>query len=163
MYICSDTNVWLDFHEIGHLEFPFRLQHQYYISRNTFIDEFLESEQLKVDQLEQGLQLADLTEEEYEEALAFREKYHGVSLYDAFAFAVAKKRDWVLLSGDMPLRRAAKAEGVECRGTIWICDQLKEQGKVTDVEYKNMIDNFIDSVLRYKRRLPLDELQRRSK
>ena len=34
----------------------------------------------------------------------------------------------ILLTGDKPLREAAKNEHVPCRGTIWLVSQMIEQG-----------------------------------
>ncbi|MDD3058438.1 MAG: hypothetical protein PHO72_08955 [Sphaerochaeta sp.] len=161
MFISSDTNVWIDFYEIGHLELPFRLDYQYYMSCDTFREEFLKSEEMKTDLMKYGLRMADVTDEEYKEANIYQTRYPALSLYDSFALAIAKKRGWVLLTGDKPLRKAADKEGVECHGTIWIYDQLKEQSKVTDVEYSTIIEALIRAVQNGQCRLPITELQNR--
>ncbi len=163
MYISSDTNIWIDFHEIDRLGLPFQLQFRYFISRPTFKEELLQPEELKTDLLNHGLQLTDVTDDELRLAIAFRSIYKQVSLNDAFAFAIAKNRNWILLSGDKPLRNAATSEGVECHGTIWVCDQLKEQGIVTDSEYGVIIDDLLEAVYKCRCRLPKSELLRRKK
>lgn len=161
MYISSDTNVWIDFSEIGQLSIPFKLGYQYFISRYTFIDEFIKPETMKDDLLQYGLQLADISEEEYADAVLFQSKYCRLSLYDSFALSIAKNRGWILLSGDKPLRDAAIVEGVECHGTIWVCDRLKTESIVTENEYMTIIDSFIKAVDSGKCRLPMNELQKR--
>lgn len=163
MFISSDTNVWIDFHEIGHLDHPFRLNFDYYISRDTFREEFLKSESMKNDLMALGLQLADVTDDEFMEAVAYQSRYLELSLYDAFALAIAKLRGWTLLTGDMPLRKAAVREGVEVHGTIWVYDQLKAQGKMTDDEYDVVINELINAVKNGRCRLPIAELLKRKR
>lgn len=41
---------------------------------------------------------------------------------------------------------AAAKEGVEVHGTIWVYDQLKTQGKITDDEYETVIGELIEAV-----------------
>lgn len=163
MFISSDTNVWIDFHEIGHLDHPFRLNFEYYISRDTFQDEFLKSELMRNDLMNFGLHLADVTDDEFVEAVVFQERYQALSIYDTFALAIAKTRKWMLLTGDMPLRRAADMEGVEVHGAIWIYDQLKAQGKMTEDEYDDVISELIEAVKNGRCRLPIVELYRRKR
>lgn len=163
MYISSDTNVWIDFYEIGHIDHPFRLNFEYFISRDTFRDEFIKSESMRMSLLSLGLQLAEATEDEFTCAITFQNRYVELSLYDAFALSIAKARGWTLLTGDMPLRKAAIKEGVEVHGTIWVYDQLKAQGKVTEDEYENVINELIEAVRIGKCRLPIAELIKRKR
>lgn len=161
MFISSDTNIWIDFQEIGHLNHPFRLSFQYYISSDTFRDEFLKPATMRSELLDLGLQITVVTNEEYIEAMALQERYKELSLYDGFALAIAKLRGWTLLTGDMPLRKAAAKEKVEVHGTIWVYDQLKQQGKMTDDEYASVIDELITAVRNGRCRLPFAELDKR--
>ena len=55
--------MWIDFYEIGHIDHPFRLDFEYFISRDTFQDEFIKSESMKTNLLKLGLQLADVTDD----------------------------------------------------------------------------------------------------
>lgn len=163
MYISSDTNVWIDFFEIECLSYPFLLKYKYYISSYALKDEFCKTESMKIDLMKYGLNLTDVTDEEFADVQAYRTKYHRLSLYDAFALAIAKRRGWVLLSGDGPLRRAAGAEGVECHGTIWICDQLKDHGIMTGKRYTDLIEKLIEEVKKGNCRLPMAELLKRKR
>ena len=97
--------MWIDFHEIGHIDHPFRLDFEYFISRDTFRDEFIKSESMKISLLGLGLQLADVTDDEFMQAISFQGRYTELSLYDTFALSIAKARGWTLLTGDMPLRK----------------------------------------------------------
>lgn len=101
MFISSDTNVWIDLYDIGHLNHPFRLDFQYYISKDTFRDEFLKSETIRDELIQLGLNVIDVTDEELLEAISYQSRYPMLSRYDTFSLAIAKKRDWILLTGDI--------------------------------------------------------------
>ena len=163
MYISSDTNIWIDFQSISHLDHPFRLKYEYYISRATFEDELIKSEALREELLERGLHLADISDEELILALTYQARHTRLSIYDSFALSIAKSRNWVLLSGDKPLRDAAKQEGVECHGTIWIYDQLLRHGLLSAEEMDAAMDSLIQAVETGACRLPMDELKKRKR
>ena len=78
MYISSDTNIWIDFQEVDHLDHPFRLEYQYYISKNAYTDELLKSDELREELLNKGLRLAEVTEDEYSQAMAYEKTYPSV-------------------------------------------------------------------------------------
>lgn len=161
MYISSDSNIWFDFNSPDRIGHPFRLDCELYISRAAFDEELIEPSTLRRELLERGLQLADIQEDELQLALLFQQRYIRLSVYDSFALAIAKHRGWILLTGDKPLTKAAKKEGVECHGTLWVYDQLIDAGKITLQERRNAMDGLIELVLAGKRRLPLDELRKR--
>lgn len=162
MYISSDTNIWFDFNAVGHLDYPFRLQHSYCISQNAFQDEILEAD-LQDQLVAKGLQLAQVTNEEYQQAIDYANTYPKISTYDALALAIAKQREWTLLTGDGALRKAAEKEHIPCRGTIWVYDQLKETGGLTEAQYYEAIEALIGAVSRGERRLPMVELNKRKR
>ena len=115
-YISSDTNIWLDFAVIDRLDLPFRLPYVYLMDSDAIEDELLnQSDRL----VKKGLQKTELTEEEFLLAEALTSKYTKPSLYDCIALAIAKVRGITLLTGDGPLRKAAREEGVQVIGTIY--------------------------------------------
>lgn len=161
MYISSDTNIWIDFQEVGHLDHPFRLEFQYYISHNAYNDELLKSEELREELLSKGLRLAEVTEEEFLQAMIYAGMYRRLSFYDRIALAIAKSRKWVLLTGDKFLREAAQRESVECHGVIWIYDELKDAKLLSAEEFRSAIEDLIKAVEKGRCRLPIDELKQR--
>ena len=161
MIISSDTNIWIDFYEINHLDHPFRLEYEFYISRQAYKDEMLKSEEMRANLLREGLRLTDVEPEEFDLAMEYQMKYHALTMYDAFALAIAKSRGWILLTGDKPLRIAAAKEHVECHGVIWVYDELQAVGKLTPAEYRTAIGDLIRTVQNGHCRLPLEELKRR--
>ena len=161
MFISSDTNVWIDFARLKHLDYPFLLDFEYYISSDTFRDELITPDNLRCELDQRGLHLTDVTDAEFMEALRFTSVYKELSQYDAFALAIAKFRHWILLTGDMPLRKAAQKEHVECHGTIWFYDQLRISQKLSSDEYRAAITDLIKAVNSGICRLPLSELEKR--
>lgn len=125
---------------INRLGDPFRLGYDYYISRWTFDDELLEPDTMRTELLNLGLNLADIDPMEMEAAVGYTQSYPQLSLYDGLALAIAKQRGWVLLNGDKPLRKVAEREKVECHGTIWVYDQLKEEGIISQKEMTAAMD-----------------------
>ncbi len=159
MLISSDSNIWFDFLEISCLNHPFRLHHDYYLSDITFETEIDEKskELLK----SSGLLVTAVSEKKLIDAIKLRKKHYHIQLNDAIALSIAKNRKWILLSGDMALRKAAKVEGVVCRGSIWIYDQLIEEGQMSQLEYERALKKMLESVLVRKRRLPIKEIKAR--
>jgi len=87
--------------------------------------------------------------------------YRKLTMYDAFALSIAKTRNWILLTGDKPLREAAENENVEYHGLIWIYDELRYALKISTEEYHTAIIDLINAVENGNTRLPLDELRKR--
>lgn len=161
MYISSDTNIWIDFYEINHVDHPFLLEHEFYLSAAAYEDELLKSEELRESLLAFGLRLADITDEEFAIAESYRRTYRKLSLYDAFALAIAKARSWTLLTGDQPLRAAAEHEGIECHGVIWVYDELFHHGKISSDDFREAMQLLLAAVQEGRCRLPVNELIRR--
>ena len=64
-----------------------------------------------------------------------------LALPDTFALTLAKKRGWLLLTGDGPLRALAAAEQVECHGVLWLIDLMHTERVVDENDRKsNRID-----------------------
>ena len=161
MYISSDSNIWFDFYEIHHLDHPFLLGYEFYISKNAFTDEIPASDGIRDDLLRYGLRITEITDDELTMARAYSNQYRALSMYDAIALSIAKNRHWVLLTGDKPLRIAADKEKVPCHGILWIYDELKFSGKLSETEYHSAMGDLIDAIENSGRRLPLDELKKR--
>ena len=159
-YICSDTNVWLDFSAVGETGLPFRLSYTYVMNRDAIEDEVLSPAGLGDELKSYGLQPVDLTTEEFVLAERYGLVYRQLSRYDRIALAIARCRHIVLLTGDKALRKAAQTEGVSLIGTIGILDQLWEEGKISESEYKVCLERWLNHST-YGRRLPINELQER--
>ena len=163
MFISSDTNIWIDFFEINHPDHPFLLNHKYYLSSAAYDDELIPADERRAVLEDYGLLVTDLTDEEMEQANEFAAKYKRLSRYDTFALSIAKRRSWVLLTGDRPLRNAALNENVECHGLLWIYDELYRLERISCARSIEALQALLISVQEGRSRLPIDELMKRLK
>ncbi len=141
-YICSDTNVWVDFMTINRTTLPFRLPYTFIMNQDTIEDELQSPKDFKVRLLEAGLVATELSEEEFFLAEEYGFRYLRLSVHDRIALAIAKNRKITLLTGDRALRNAAIAEGVSIIGTIGILDQLHEHSLIQTEEYIECLKEF---------------------
>lgn len=159
-YISSDTNVWLDFIIIGHLELPFKLPCTYVMNVDAVHDELLAPPDLGKNLLSLGLVETELTEEEFFLAGEYVERFVKLSVYDAVALSIAKCRNIVLMTGDGALRKAAKIENVAVIGTIGVLDWLYHEEYIEEEVY-------LECLVRLRKfnggkvRLPVKEIERR--
>ena len=159
-YISSDTNVWLDFNAISRIDLPFRLDCKYIMYKEALRKEIITPPKLLLDLQRLGLEGVNLTIEEFYYAQELSTNYKKLSGYDRTALAIAKYRNIPLLTGDGPLRNAAKKEGVQVFGTIGLLDKLYEGKYINKLEYKFCLESLLSHE---ERRLPVDELQKRLK
>lgn len=174
MFISSDTNVWLDFSFIGYMKHPFLLDNNYFLSSITFHDEIdniddvfhsnvdkeMYSEVRKYAK-ENKIKIIDATIEELKLSMMYHAKYSSISEEGCIALAIAKQRNWILLSGDGHLRNTAQLENVECRGTLWIYDELLDKKLLSNDEYLDAMCKLLDATDNRKRRLPRNEILNR--
>jgi len=159
-YISSDTNIWLDFMTIERLELPFKLPYIYLMDSDAVEDELLNPPGIGRKLIKMGLQKTELTEEEFFLAEELTGRYTKPSLYDCIALAIAKVRGITLLTGDGPLRKAAKAEGVPVMGTIGILDKLLEGQYIEPNEFQDCVKRLLENN-GGRVRLPEIELRKR--
>ena len=177
MLISSDTNVWLDFSFIGQINYPFLLDNSYYLSSITYHDEIDDNTNLprsiinieRFNEIrkcvkENKLLITDATTSELKLAMKYQSEYRppkiskAISMQDSIALAIAKERNWILLSGDGGLREAAGFEDVVCHGTLWIYDELLYKKLLLETEYLEAMYELLDAVENKKRRLPRNEI-----
>lgn len=120
---------------IDAISLPFKLSHEFYISEEALKDELLMPAGINDNLLVLGLNSVPLETEEYYYAVEMIKKYPRISKYDALALAIAKRRNYLLLTGDRALRKAAASEGIEVRGTIWIFDEMLAENVIDEKEY----------------------------
>ena len=162
MLISSDTNIWFDFESIGCLHHPFMLKdHSFFLSDLTYEEEIHKSYAIKNYVLSKQLQITSVTAEELALVDKLSHKYINLSFYDLVALSIAIKRNWILLTGDGNLRKAAIEEKVQCHGTIWIYDELLRAGKISKKSYKENLKKLLNLTVAGQRRLPLEELMKR--
>lgn len=130
--LVSDTSVLIDLERGDLLRASFRLKAEFVVPDLLYERELRESGGAELLQL--GLRVETLAEGEVESAQAYRRTNPRLALPDTFALALAKSRNWLLLTGDAQLRSAAEEERVECHGVLWVLDAIHAERVVgTDV------------------------------
>jgi predicted nucleic acid-binding protein len=139
--LVSDTSIIIDLERGNFLEDLFRLPFEFAVPDLLFRKEL---EGPLGDQLiELGLRIEELVPAELTRAIAIRREQARLSTPDTFAFAIAERRAWTLLTGDGALRELAKSIGVPTHGVLWLCDRFAEHEVVSnDRLYIGLCDIF---------------------
>jgi predicted nucleic acid-binding protein len=126
MILVSDTSVLIDLERGGLLEAIFALPHEF------AVPDVLYDREMRGDWgdglVRLGLRVEELSKEGVANALRYRQQRASLSVPDSFALALAKERQWLLLTGDGKLREVAGGENVECHGVLWLLDIMEEVG-----------------------------------
>jgi predicted nucleic acid-binding protein len=118
MILVSDTSVLIDSERGGLLEAVFTLSHEFAVPDVLYDREMRDEWAERLVQL--GLRVVEVSKEGVASALRYRHQRSSLSVPDTFALALAKEREWVLLTGDSELRDLAGLENVECHGLLWL-------------------------------------------
>lgn len=98
------------------------------------------------------------------DGVALAQRYRGhdprLSLPDAFALALAKTENHILLAGDASLRKLAEIEEVEVHGVLWVIDALDGHKVLSGVE---LLQGLMLIAEHPRCRLPKGEIQQRLK
>lgn len=125
-FLVSDTSVIIDL-ERGDL-----LEPAFVLNDTMVVPDLLFAQELDDDFGQQlvamGLRVEELDSAEVARATALRRAEARLSIADTFAYALARGRGWVLLTGDAVLRAAAAAEGIEVHGVLWVLDRIEHEG-----------------------------------
>jgi len=121
--LISDANIFIDLDVCGILSKMFDLPYKFAVPDILYIEEL---EEQHSDLPGYGLEIKHLDSKSIEYAEALHHQYSGPSDNDFFAFVLAKQENCPLITGDGKLRKVAKAEGIELKGTIWIIQELIE-------------------------------------
>jgi len=139
LLLISDANILIDI-EIGNLT-PFIFRLPYEIAVPDILYE-LELRERHSRLLELGLKVKNLTAESLKKTESLTQQYHRPSIMDHSALALAIQEKCPLLTGDKDLRIAAKKEGVEVHGTIWIVEKLLDQKLIQHPQAKVSFDTM---------------------
>lgn len=128
LLLISDANILMDV-EVGELVAPmFSLGYQFAVPDVLYYEE-LEDHHSHF--LDMGLQIYTLSAESVERVQALSRTYVKPGRNDLFALALAQAENCPLLTGDAALRKAAEAEKVEVRGTVWLITEMVRERRVT--------------------------------
>lgn len=87
-----------------------------------------------------------------------RYKKASVSWPDVSCFYFARKNSGIVLSNEKALRKLCEANGVECRGTIWVLERAYQENIVSGDFIRKAVAILQDPNL--GRRLPVGELEK---
>ena len=154
--LVSDTSVLVDLERGSRLEASFRLPFQFSVPDLLFereLKNFGGDALLRL-----GLVVEELDGDGVALALAYRQRIPSLTIPDSFALALARAREWVLLTGDGPLRQLAADEAVECHGVLWLLDQIEAARAAS---FRELHDGLTAISNHLRCRLPRTEIRRR--
>lgn len=150
--LISDTNIIIDLDVCGLVQKMFDLPYTFTVPDVLYIEEL---EEHHGELPAYGLQIKTLGAERVDYAVALQTENIKTNANDLFALALAKQEDCPLLTGDGALRDLAAVEQVEIRGTIWIIEQMLQEGILNPDQAKEAFRAMKDSY----RRLPWKEAE----
>lgn len=123
--LVSDTSILIDLERCALLREAFSLHVEF------VVPDLLYERELRdyggPDLIALGLRVESLAENEVQRAQEYRRVNPRLALPDTFALALARDRNWILLTGDGPLRALAGTEQVECHGVLWLIDRMHSE------------------------------------
>jgi hypothetical protein len=156
--LVSDTSVLVDLDRGGILDVIFQLPYDVGVPDVLYDLELKDWEGPKL--LALGLKILALDGD----GVALAQRYRGhdprLSLPDAFALALAKTENHILLAGDASLRALAEIEEVEVHGLLWVMDAIEARKTLSLAE----LLQALALIAQHRRcRLPKGEIQQRLK
>ncbi len=149
--LISDANVLIDMEDCGLTALMLKLPYHFLVPDLLYYSEL---EEHHPELLDQGLEVIELSAETMTRADDLERKYRRPSIYDCFALAAAEQEQCPLVTGDGPLRSAAKNEQVEIRGTLWVIEELVLNKLIT----LNAASDAFDKLKEQNCRLPWGEV-----
>ena len=158
MILLSDANVLIDLEYVG------AIQHLPLIAPVEVLDVVLEEciddrQPLLVEHVKAaGITVVPLEREWIVPARQFN-RYGDLSSQDCLNLFYAQQYNRILVAGDLWVRKSCAKEGIDCRGTIWIVEELFSQKLVP----ASLLLMWIGKWPLFRRRLPAKELARLEK
>lgn len=151
MDIFVDTNILLDA-KIGDVyKFFLTNKDNIYIEHTMLKHELQRPIGYAKELLNCGLNLTDMTDEEFILSQNIYNKNNQLSFYDCVAYSICKVRKWKLVTGDKKLRKISQKSKIEVHGFIWILQRCNiSDSQMTLILQLLMQDNT--------RRIPKDKL-----
>lgn len=139
LLVISDANILIDIEDGSLTSVVFRLPYEIAVPDILFELELREQHSYL---LEAGLKVKTLTAESVKKTESLSFKYSQPSMMDHSALALAMQEKCPLLTGDKGLRAAAKNEGIEVHGTVWIIEELLKQKIIKHVQAKDSFNSM---------------------
>jgi len=137
LLLISDANILIDMEDGNLIPVVFQLPYEIAVPDILFELELRERHSCL---LKAGLKVKSLTAESVKQTEFLTQQYPRPSMMDHSALALALQERCPLLTGDKDLRVAAKREGVEVHGTIWVIEELLNQKIIQQPQAKVSFD-----------------------
>ncbi len=129
LLLISDANILMDMDVADLLKPMFALCYQFAVPDVLYYQELREQHAYLLDM---GLQIRPLSAKGVKRVQALSEAYGAkTSRIDLFALALAEVECCSLLTGDAALRKAAEAENLDVKGTIWLIVEMVKANVIT--------------------------------
>lgn len=153
LLLISDANILIDVEDSNLTSVIFRLPYEIAVPDILFE---LELKERHSHLLEAGLKVKSLTSDSVKKTESLIQQYPRPSMMDHSALALALQEQCPLLTGDKDLRIAARKEGIEVHGTLWVIEELLNQKIIQQNQAKCSFD-----AMRVKgSRLPWGEVEK---
>lgn len=139
LLVICDANIFIDVEDGDLTPVIFRLPYEIVVPDTLFE---LELKERHSHLLKAGLKVKSLNAESIKKTEFLSSKYSRPSMMDHSALALAMQERCPLLTGDKDLRAAAKSEGIEVHGTIWIIEELLNQKIITQAQARGSFDSM---------------------
>jgi len=149
-----DTNVLIDLHVGGLIHAFFALPYVF-VAPDVIVAELQAPAGQEL--VEHGLREETLPGEQVAEVVSLVAQHCHVSTNDLFALVLARVKHTTLLTGDRHLRELARQEGVPIHGTLWVLDEMVEQGVIPSRRAAEALERMLECGTR----LPQVECDRR--
>ena len=77
-------------------------------------------------------------------SLRFRLANPALSVLDSFALAIAKQKNWFLLTEDITALNVARSESVRHRNVLWLVDNLNDLGVLSRAQTINVLQSMLN-------------------
>lgn len=154
--LVSDTSVLIDLERGRFLDSCFQLPYEFAVPDLLYRRELADFGGQAL--IARGLRIEELSGDELAFAQKARTDDGRLSVPDAYAYALAVKREWTLLTGDGALRQRANAEAIAFHGVLWVLDELFDRAIVAGPTLVEGLNAIADHP---RCRLPRDHVQAR--
>ena len=160
--VVSDSSCLIDLQKGKLLRAIFELPYTFVIPQPLFDHELQSLSRSEKEALvAAGMEVLNLPGEQVSMAMKYSNENPKLSIYDCFAYVLAKENeDAVLFTGDANLRSLADSNGLETHGIIWAIDELEVHTDTPAWLLVEALQVFSDDPMVW---LPDDELQKRIK
>ncbi len=153
--LVSDTSIIIDLDRGDMLEQMFQLPYEFCVPDLLFEQEL--KGELGDRLIACGLDVVELSPAELTEARLVHQASGKLSYPDAFAFILAKERDWTLLTGDGAMRKLACKQKLAMHGVLWVVEEYHRQGVMKAAD----LHRCLTTISVHKRcRLPMTKVRR---